>query len=717
MKKLNIKALLALALGVVMLMSAGATGFAAPIETDITAGLSQITKEDTYITVEENGGKRLCLNAKTTNFYIENIATGEKVYAFPQFGEEDPTPRAQQMEMQSALVVTVWDPGKKTESRKNTYALSVMQNSHKVYGCEDGFLIIFELKTQKLTVGLRVTLKEGKLYCSVPAASIKEEAPESAMLLKVAVLPFMIRGEANTEGEIILPDGSGEVLDFGTTKASANVYLKPIYGRNLSTTLSVESKDGYDITCPYLALRKGGIGLLAIPEKGAAVGYVNAAPAGKLNSYANAYFSYDYRASDIAIIGDKQTMASQSTRVFDDDVYEGDFTVSYSYLFGSPALSDLAELYGEYLVPDKDTKAEDHTAVVDIYGFVNEQKSFFGFPYTAVSRLSYPEDILALAERDGLSGITLNLKNMTRQQQKGTIDTSLTPLRRVMKSGELKALCDSGAKVYIDADPITFSKNTLSVNSFFSAAKTIYGAPVALQEYRESTHMVNKNDKKKRLLRPDLIGGAVEKLTASAEKLGIAGFASDTLGSITYHDHSGKGTLEDTLGAMEAAIAAAGEKTGLILSAPHDYAIKYCSAITDIPTGSSNNDMCSGDYPFLQMALGGRVCYTVEPINLNRSPETAFLRALATGSALRYSYILSDTEPIIGTELNYLYSADYSSFEELAERQYAAAQQVEKATEGSGLKGYSEKDGILTATFKNGAKITVNLKDKTYTVG
>ncbi len=217
MKKLNIKALLALALGVVILLSSGATGFAAPGETDITAGLSQIAKEDTYITVEENGGKRLCLNAKTTNFYVEDIATGEKVYAFPEFSEDDPTAKAQQIEMQSALIFTLWDPVKKTESRKNTYALSVMQNSHKVYGCEDGFLIIYELKTQKLTAGLQVTLKDGKLYCSVPAASIKEEAPESSMLLKVAVLPFMIRGEANTEGEIILPDGSGEILHFGTT--------------------------------------------------------------------------------------------------------------------------------------------------------------------------------------------------------------------------------------------------------------------------------------------------------------------------------------------------------------------------------------------------------------------------------------------------------------------------------------------------------------------
>ena len=185
---------------------------------------------------------------------------------------------------------------------------------------------------------------------------------------------------------------------------------------------------------------------------------------------------------------------------------------------------------------------------------------------------------------------------------------------------------------------------------------------------------------------------------------------------MSYHDYSDGGTLEDTRIAMEKALSKAAESTNVILSAPHDYAIKYCSALTDIPVQSSNNDLCSGSYPFLQMALGDRISYTTESVNLYRSPETMFLYSLATGSALRYKYILSNTEPIIGTELNYLYSADFASFKDMTERQYAAWQEVNSATKGSALVGYTETDGKITAEFKNGTVLKIDLGSQSYSI-
>lgn len=717
MKKFNIKGLIAFVLCLSLALSINVYGATAEISSDVTSGLKAMSKTDEYQLVGEDGGLKLFLNTKTTNFYVEDTATGTKTYAYPEnFAEDDTTVLAQQIEMQSALVFTLWDPVKKAEIRKNSNAVCVNQDSYSVYSQDNGFLIKYVLKSQQISVCLSVSLENGKLYCTVPADSITEGDPDTMMLLRIAVLPFMMRGEADTEGEIILPDGCGEVLDFGTTRKNTATYFKPIYGRDLSTTLSLESVTGYDITCPYLAMISGEIGILAIPEKGAAVGYVNANPAGKSSNYANAYFSYDYRVSDIAIIGDKSTRSSQSTRVFSGDVYDDDFTVSFSFVFENATLPMLADMYGEYLIPESSVKTVSHSAIVDIYGFVNEPKSFFGFPYTAVSVISKGDDIVVFAENEMLKGITINLKNITKEQQKGTLDTKINLISKVIGNEQLKTLAASDANIYVDVDPITFSKNTFSYNSFFTASKTVYGSPIGLYAFRESTHMVNKNVAKKLLLKYTKIESVFAKLTASAEKLSLDGLASDTFASMSYHDHSNGGTLEDTRAAIESALAAASKKTNIILSAPYDYAIKYCTAITDIPIDSSNSDLCSGSYPFLQMALGDRISYTTESINLYRSPETMFLRALVTGSALRYNYILSDTEPIIGTELNYLYSADFGSFKEMTERQYTTWQEVNAATKGSALVGYTENDGIIVAEFENGAVVTVDLTSKNYNV-
>ena len=527
----------------------------------------------------------------------------------------------------------------------------------------------------------------------------------------------MIRGEAGTQGNIVLPDGSGELLDFDISKANEASYSKPIYGRNLSTALTIDSKTGYKITCPYLALKDDSRGVLAIPVKGAGVGYVNANPAGKITPYANAYFGFVYRASDIAVIGDQKSSISQSTRVFDDYVYDKDITITYQFIHKDITLPSLATLYGEYLAPgSKAEKKMDKTAIFDIHCYVNERKNFLGVPYTSVGILSSGEDIVALSKDEEFAGITLNLKSVTKAHQNNKAQTDVKPISKILSSAQLKTLSKNGNDLYINSNPISFKKGSFWANSFFGASKTIYGSPIGVYEYRESTHLANKNIPKSFLLKPTKILKAVEKILKSSNALGIDGISSDELCSIAYHDYSIDGTLADTHEIQQKAALNTAKKGGLILSNPFDYAIKYCTAITDIPTSGSNNDLCNGSYPFLQIALGNSIPYTVEAINLNRSPETLFLSALATGSALHYDYILSDTEPISGTELNFLYSADFKHLREMTKKQYADFTVVKKATENSSIKEYLKEGNIVTTVFHNGVILTVDYNDKKYSI-
>ena len=527
----------------------------------------------------------------------------------------------------------------------------------------------------------------------------------------------MLRGEGGSEGNIVIPDGSGELLSFDISKSSEASYSKPIYGRNLSNALTIESKTGYDITCPYLALVNGEKGVLAIPVCGAGVGYVNANPAGKVTPYANAYFGFVYRASDIAIIGDQKTSISQSTRVFDDCVYDDDITVTYQFIHEGASLSALATLYGEYLAPGSKATANKRTSIVfDIYGYVNERKNFFGFPYTSSAVLSSGEDIIELANSEKFRDITINLKSITKTHQSKKAQTDVRPISKVLSSADMKALLSSNANVYVSANPISFKHSSFWASSFFSASKTIYGAPVGVYEYKESTHLANNNVSKSFMLKPNKLENGIGKILNSSKKLGIDGISSEELGTISYHDYSGNETIVNTRLMQENAISKAAEQGGVILSNPFDYAIKYCSAITDVPVSGSYNDLCSGSYPFLQIALGNKISYSVEAINLNRSPEKIFLMALATGSALHYDYILSNTESISGTELNFLFSADYKSFEKMTERHFQAFDKVRTITENSRIKDYYSIDNGVTTVFENGTILTVDFTSNTYNI-
>lgn len=683
-----------------------------------TANSTTSSSDGAWKLMAQDEKLKLFLNRETTNFYVEDAASGNRFYAFPEDTSVDSvaTP-AYQIEMQSTLVFTLWDPVKKTESRKNTKAASVNGKSFTVREQNGGFFIDYNLKTSGISATLSVTLKDGKLYCTIPANSVKEADVTKCQVLRIAVLPYMISGMKNTDGQIILPDGCGEILDFSTTRVASQVYQKPIYGRNLSMNLSVEEKMGYDITTPYIALCKSSNGILSIPTSGAAIGYVNANGAGKLSDYANAYYSFQYRASDIAIIGDKASKTAQSTVVIDENAYDKDITVSYQFIFENADIYSLAKLYGQYLAPaSKASVKSDETAVFDIYGFVNEKKSFFGFPYTAQSVLSNGEDIIALSNDNDYQNIIINLKNITKNQQNDCIDTNVKPIKKVLSGKELKKLLSGKNGVFVDVNPLLFKKNTLKINNFFSASKTLYGAPINLYEFKESTHLIDKNVGKSYLLKFKLIEGIAGDIANSAKKLSLDGVYSNQLASLSYHDYENGGTLEDTHNAQEKACEVISKATALTLSNPFDYAIKYCSMLTDIPTDSSNNDLCVGSYPFIQMALGDSIPYTTQEVNLNRSPETAFLHAISSGARLHWGLTLTENEPLIGSELNFLYSADYDTLEPQIKKHYADWQKVYAATKGSALVNYEINQNGTVSTFENGAKIMVNLSEKTFSI-
>ena len=703
----------ALSVTVVMLFSLLGNAFTGSAESsNKTAALSS-----GWNLMAQDDNQKLYLNSDTTNFYIEDIVSGKRVYSFvDDISIDTVASGANAMEMQSAMVVTIYDMEKKTESVRNTKAVCVNNGSFDIRPQDNGFYIDYEMNSSFISFSLSVKLSDGKLVCSIPSDSIVESQPERYKITQISLLPYMIKGESGSEGQIVLPDGCGELMDFSSVRASADAYMKPIYGRDKTLTYSLETDTGYDVTTPYIAAISSDVGILSVPTEGAAIGYVNAVPAGKLSNYANAYYSFKYRASDVAVIGKISAARAQILSVMNDIKIKRDVTVEYSFLFEDATVSKLAKLYGKYLAAGSlAKKTSEHTTVFDIYGSVEQNKKYLGLFKAPAKTISNGDDILSFAEN--YENVVINLKNSTNQQLEGKINTTLKPINKVLNSSQIKTLNKGNNLIFINANPITFAKNSWNANSFFDASKTIYGSPAVLYGYRESTHLVDKNINKQYLFKLNKIDGIINKLSKSADKYGIYGMSSDTLGSIVYNDYSVESDLQNAVDSLKNACALFAQNSCLMLTNPGDYTYAYLNTALNIPVSSSNDDACSGEFPFLQIALGRNIEYTVEPINLYRSPETMFLKALVTGSNLHYSYVLSNSESLSGTNLNFLYSANYADFKEMTERQHKAWLEIQEKTQDSALSDYKENsDGTVTAIYENGTTVTVNFETKTYSV-
>ena len=678
----------------------------------------QAEEIDGYTRMADSGQISLWLNKTTTDFYVQDNNTKTKQLSSPSVTENDAIAHdGYKLEMKAALVLELWDAEKSLAETKNSQALCVMQGRFEIKDTDGGFITEYYFKSYGIRIALSVALREGRLAVSIDPASIQEEQAERYQLTAVSVLPHFLSAVKDSEGYFILPDGCGEKMDYQSDKALYASYDKKVYGKDLTQNLLLKDHTGYDITCPYLCAVTPSAGVLAVPVEGDSLARVIANPAAKISEYTNVYFKFEYRTSDIAIIGDSSG-STRSPQMFNMVSFQEKVTLEYSFIFENITPHSLATLYSDYLFQNREEDAPRRDIVFDIYGMVTKKETFLGIPYTDTKILSKGKDILSFAQQNTFENAVLNLKNVTKEQRKNTINTSVQPIGGIMSGKSFKSLNEQqDMKVYVDINPLTFQKNSFSANAFFDASKTIYHAPAYLFSFLESTRLINKNVKRSLLLQPEKVGDIVDSILKSAKKNKVSGISSSVLGSVMYTHYNEKNTSQQSRAAFANASKALSENASLMLANPGVYAYPYVETILDLPVSSSQNDIGDGTIPFLQMAMGTRVNYTTEPINLSRNANELFLKALLTGASLHYSFALTDTEELIDTELNALYSADYNYHKDTVKRQYSQFKDLRAKTENSALVDYEEVSETVTkARFANGTTVTVDFSTGSVTV-
>ena len=92
-----------------------------------------------------------------------------------------------------------------------------------------------------------------------------------------------------------------------------------------------------------------------------------------------------------------------------------------------------------------------------------------------------------------------------------------------------------------------------------------------------------------------------------------------------------------------------------------------------------------------------------------------FLKCLETGSTLHYSFITQDNTVVDGTELDWLYSADFGIWEKSLVENYKVTKQLFDATNGGRIVNHKKLDnGVTCTTYENGIKVYVNYTDADY---
>ncbi len=670
----------------------------------------------------ENEGFLLYADKTSGAFWVEDKETGDKWYSSPREWEQDGIANELlKKDMASSLIVKYIDIEARNESSVNSCVGSVNLDSGEFLEIEGGFAMEYTFPGKGGKVRVEIRLKEGYLEVTVPVDEILETAPN--LLYSISLLPYFGAGSAEEEGYLFVPDGCGALIYFNNGKQTYDDYRQTIYGGDFSRDELVRGSLQQDVRLPVFGAQNGKRGFLAVVTQGDALASVNARVSGAKTSYNNIYCEFALRTSGVKNLGNGNLVT-----IYEDKITKTqNLTIRYYLLSGGECdYSAMAAVYRDYLIEEMGMESfspsEEMPFYLELYGAVRRSENILGIPVTVTTPLTDYESALSLLERletEGVGGIVFKYTNANRDNVKGT---RLSEFRPVAKLGtrkqleELVAYCDEKGIVFApNGDLITFWKSAFpGTDKYVYGSRGITGAVASRYGYRLSTDRIDDTEQERYLTAPLKLGEEAEGFVNSLLQYNLKNISLDTMSSSLYSDYYGERVgRQESLCCMRDVVKRISENMeNVILSDANAYLLPYARYIEDAPWQSSRFNVTDQDIPFYQMAVSGLVSYAVPAVNLQADPGLALLRAIESGSCLKYTWITGDPADLINTEYMELYGTDSSAWMESALENYRIVNAIYQKSEGSRILEHNIlAEGVRETKFENGVSVIVNYND------
>jgi len=543
----------------------------------------------------------------------------------------------------------------------------------------------------------------------------------------IGFVPYFMSGFGSDEGIILLPDGSGSVMNLNNGKTGEAAYLAGIYGPDPAFAETLTIENNIPAYLPVFGISTGRYGVFADISRGAAQAAVAADVAGK-NSGANHVFAqFKLRSSKKDLVY-KDWSAAGSGTVYSNRVQPGELTgklqVDYYLLPDEKAgLDDMAELYRSILTKNgdlpSDRPAQAPGMLVNVLGAFDVKKSVLGIPAQTTLAMTTFEQAAEIADFLGGLGLTFDMRYIgaVNGGYRQTAASKLTPVSALGgKKGlsRLKsALDERGSGLFLEVCLAQAAKGSAQRNSITN----ILTKREPFCDTDPVTFYAVNNPRY--VLKPGRVVDFARKLADSTQKQGGYDLAFRYIANTVTSDCDLKKTMfrEQTAQTYSQAIEAiqAGG-TRVMLSGGNLYALKSASYVTDMPAQSNEFRITDYSVPFYQMTVSGKIPYSYAPLNLDANPQKAALLALSTGAVPAVTLSRSDTGLLKQTDYTGYYAASFAANKTLLTAIFNRFGDAFAQTAGEEIKSWQVlAPGVCKTFFANGVTLTVNTTDAEYT--
>lgn len=556
---------------------------------------------------------------------------------------------------------------------------------------EYGYETVVE-KRVNFEVAVEVKLTETGVSTSIITDSIVE--PNNGSIGSISLFPFFgtagtlfhyteeVEGEEvmvfePSEGYIVLPDGSGAVMNFNNGKEYQKPYAKRLYGQDYALLSKSLPEDQEQIALPVYGMVRSNnqSAFAAIITQGDGMATINADVSGRVDSYNKVYTSFKLREVESISIGTGQQ--AFGIDLWTEDIVQTDFTVEYVLLEGEEAsYVGIAKVYRDYLIEHYGFSQSDSTSstvlTAEIIGAYDQTNFFLGVPYDAVESLTTFDEaqviLKELLERD-IDSINVLYQGIMN----GGINSSLNDrfdLEKVLGGKkDYKELLDYANQVNIDIYPVTSVMVTGDYNKSFDRFRYtasridksqslfyIYDLPTMLPSSETPNPLYDDSY----VVNPYYYEAILNRFLEDYPYENIAfphlgGAISGTYNDEILYRQDALRIQNDLLSQLQESI---------LMVNPIGGNVAYASCITDLPTESTLYAILDYQIPFTQLVYSGMIDYSTSSLNLdtNRSHEYNILKVIETGSNLKYTLSFDDSSELKSTQFNYYYATLYTNW-------------------------------------------------------
>ena len=612
------------------------------------------------------------------------------------------------------------------------YTYEELEYDHALTGYQS------EMAIDAATVYIEFVLDDNSLVVNLPLSRF--EMTEGTTLRTLEVMRFFGAGSLEDEGFLLVPIGSGALIEFNNGRLADGVFSAPVYGVDFLTTYRIP-QNSQAVRLPVIGINKSNAAMLAHVESGAALATVNADVAGRTNSFNYTWFSFAIRSSQSVGIGVPGDFDMRRMEIVQPWVYEGDIVIRYHFISGdeSVTLGDMAREYQQHLISRGVlTPLEgdaDRTFYLDIVGAADVQTHTIGVPHNTLETMTSFADanyILDILNAGGVYNVQMLLHGWFNRGINHDSARRVNPIRGLGSQREMQEL---HARLQADGGALAPAVNFAVTNFFsrrfndtFEAARDISGMTGAMTRVARdmlTTRFNYYSNDWFYLINPSVLPLHIDDfIPAYQRNAGISSLALTDLGDFLTESQYRRNPVDrehSRLIADEQMGRLAAEFPNLVIFGGNDYSLRHAAHLVDIPIRADWFYIFDHDVPFYQMVMHGFLEFAGEPVNLQPNPnlQRALLNSMATGASPRFTMTAQPTRLLQFSPHERMYSTYYANWVNTAIQHYNIFNDVyrnlrsERITDFNVLHG--DIGGSVTVTeFSDGTRIYVNNTNQSF---